>query len=149
MIRTCSFYVQQYLRLFCIRVEYNPRKRGQEMMLVVLNRHVSSHRIDVLLLYSQLYVVHVHRQEQSFLSIHKQAFPNWVPFTIRDLIECSRIAFPIIVLQVDDHTDFVQEERLGLPYWTKIWATCVVVDESKCLDTPILDFSIEQVHPPS
>ena len=36
----------------------------------------------------------------------------------------------------------------GLPYWTMILATCVVVDESKCLDTPILEFLIIWVHPP-
>ena len=34
-----------------------------------------------------------------------------------------------------------QEERLGLPHWTMILAICVVVDESICLDIPILDFS--------
>ena len=31
-------------------------------------------------------------------------------------IGLSQIAFPIIVLPKDDHTDFAQEERLGLPY---------------------------------
>ena len=46
----------------------------------------------------------------------------------------SQIAIPIIVLPKDDHTYFVQEERLDLPYWTMILATCVVGDESKCLD---------------
>ena len=60
----------------------------------------------------------------------------------------SQIAFPIIVLPKDDHTDFAQEERLGLPYWTMILAICVVVDESKCLDTPILEFSIILEHIP-
>ena len=60
----------------------------------------------------------------------------------------SQIAFPIIVLPKDDHTDFAQEERLGLPYWTMILAICVVVDESKCLDTPILEFSIICEHLP-
>ena len=35
-----------------------------------------------------------------------------------------------------------QEEQLDLPYWTMILAICVVVDESKCLDIPILEFSI-------
>ena len=44
------------------------------------------------------------------------------------------------VLSKDDCTDFDREERLGLPYWTMILAICVVVDESKCLDTPILVF---------
>ena len=60
----------------------------------------------------------------------------------------SQIAFPKIVLPTDDHTDFAQEERLGLPYWTMILAICVVVDESKCLDTPILEFSIICEHLP-
>ena len=30
----------------------------------------------------------------------------------------SQIAFPIKVLPKDDHTDSVQEEQLGLRYWT-------------------------------
>ena len=33
-------------------------------------------------------------------------------------IGLSQIAFPIIVLPKDDHTDSFQEERLGLTYWT-------------------------------
>ena len=31
-----------------------------------------------------------------------------------------QIAFPITVLPKDDRTDFAQEERLDLPYWTMI-----------------------------
>ena len=54
----------------------------------------------------------------------------------------SQNAFPIIVLPKDFRTDSVQEEQLGLPYWTMILAICVVVDESKCLDTAILEFSL-------
>ena len=60
----------------------------------------------------------------------------------------SQIAFPITVLPKDDRTDFAQEERLGLPYWTMILATCVVVDESKCLGVPSLEFSIILDHLP-
>ena len=63
-------------------------------------------------------------------------------------IGLSQIAFPIKVLLKDDHTDFVREERLDLPYWTMILAICVVVDESKSLDTPILEFSIICEHLP-
>ena len=48
--------------------------------------------------------------------------------------------FPITILPKDDHTDFVQEERLGLPYWTMIQTICVVVDESTSLNIPILEF---------
>ena len=58
------------------------------------------------------------------------------------------MAFPIIVLPKDDRTDSAQEEQLGLPYWTMILAICVVVDESKCLDTPIWEFSIVCEHLP-
>ena len=60
----------------------------------------------------------------------------------------SQIAFPITVLPKDDRTDFAQEERLCLPYWKMILAICVVVDESKCLDTPIWDFLVILEHPP-
>ena len=45
-----------------------------------------------------------------------------------------------MVLSKDDRIDSAREERLGLPYWTMILAICVVVDESKCLDIPILEF---------
>ena len=34
------------------------------------------------------------------------------------------------------------------PYWTMILAICVVVDESKCLDIPIWEFSIICEHLP-
>ena len=50
--------------------------------------------------------------------------------------------------QKDDHADFVQEERLGLPCWTMILAVCVVVDESECLDIPILEFTTILEHLP-
>ena len=66
--------------------------------------------------------------------------PNLELSTSHASIGLSQIAFPIIVLPKDDDADSAQEERLGLPYWTMISAICVVVDESKCLDIPILDF---------
>ena len=56
--------------------------------------------------------------------------------------------FTIVLLKKDDRTNSFQEERLGLPYWTMILAICVVVDESKCLDTPIWEFSIICEHLP-
>ena len=72
--------------------------------------------------------------------VHDQqiSFPNVEPFPNRVLIRLSRNAFPIRVLPEDDRTDSVLEERLGLPYWTMILATCVVVDVSRCLDTMTL-----------
>ena len=70
------------------------------------------------------------------------SIPSWKPSPNSTSIGFSQIAFPITVLPEDDRTDSAQEERLGLPYWTMILAICVVVDESKCLDIPILEFSI-------
>ena len=76
------------------------------------------------------------------------SIPNWKPSPNLTQIEFSQVAFHITVLPKDDHTHFAQEERLGLPYWTMILAVCVVVDESKCLDIPILEFSIILAHLP-
>ena len=76
------------------------------------------------------------------------SIPNWKPFPNRAVNGFSQIAFPITVLPKDDRTDFVQQERLGLPYWTMILAICVVVDESKCLDIPLLEFTTILEHPP-
>ena len=76
------------------------------------------------------------------------SIPNWTLCPNHISIGFSQIAFLITVLPKDDHTDFVQEERLGLPNWTMILAICVVVDESKCLDIPILEFSVIWGHPP-
>ena len=60
----------------------------------------------------------------------------------------SQIAFPTTVLPKGDRINSLQEEQLGLPYWTMILAICVVVDESKCLDIPILELSIICEHLP-
>ena len=73
---------------------------------------------------------------------------NWKPSPNRTSIGSSQIAFPITVLPKDDRTDFAQEERLVLPYWTMILAICFVVDESKCLDIPIWECSIVLEHLP-
>ena len=60
-------------------------------------------------------------------------------------IGSSQMAFLITVLPKDDRIHSVQEERLGLPCWTMILAICVVVEESKCLDIPILDFFLNNL----
>ena len=80
--------------------------------------------------------------------MYEETFLIWNFSPTHVLFKNSQIAFPIIVLSKDDLTDFAQEERLGLPYWTMILAICVVVDESKCLDTPIFEFSIICEHLP-
>ena len=64
-------------------------------------------------------------------------------------IGLSQIAFPITVLSMDDRTDSFREEQLDLPYWTMIYATCVVADDSKWLDILIVESSIICEHLPS
>ena len=91
------------------------------------------HRIKILFLSSQFDVIHI------------TSIPNWKPCPNRRIFSNC---LSKIVLPKDDRTDFVQEERLGLPYWTMILAICVVVEESKCLDTPILEFSKNCEHLP-
>ena len=76
------------------------------------------------------------------------SIPNWKPSHNRTSKRFSQTAIPIIVLPKDDSTDFVPEERLGVPYWTMILAIRVVVDESKRLDIPIWEFSIILEHFP-
>ena len=62
--------------------------------------------------------------------MYKETFP-----TMNFLPSMSQEDF--LVLPKDDRIDSAQEERLDLPYWNMIEAICVVVDDSKCLDTPI------------
>ena len=90
------------------------------------------HRINVLFLSSQ-FLCHLHAQKRITL-FHgvRRDIPNLELSPSHVSIGFSQIAFPIIVLPKDDHTDFAQEERLGLPYWTMILVICV--------DTPILEF---------
>ena len=92
---------------------------------------------------------HPHTQIRIVLFPDEQRdIPNWKPSHNRISIGFSQIAFPITVLPKDDQINFVQEEQLGLPYWIMILAICVVEDESKCLDIPILEFSIISEHLP-
>ena len=105
------------------------------------------HRINIVFLSSQF--CHPHTQLTIILFHDEQRdIPNLEFSPNRAATRFSQIAFAIIVLPNDDHTDSAQEERLGLPYWTIILAICVVADESKCLDTPILEFSIICEHLP-
>ena len=92
---------------------------------------------------------HPHTQIRIILFHDEQRdIPNLEFSPIHVSIGFSQIAIPIIVLPKDDHTDVVQEEQLGHPYWTMILAICVVVDESKCLDIPMLEFSVICEHLP-
>ena len=98
------------------------------------------HRINIVF-HSSQFLCHPHTQIRKILFHDVQRdMPNLEFSPSHVSIGYSQIAFPTIVLPKDDSTDFAQEERLGLLYWTMIWAICVVVDESKCLDIPIFGF---------
>ena len=106
------------------------------------------HRIKILFLSSQ-FLCHPHAQIRITLFDDVQRdIPNLNFSPSHASIGSSQIAFPITVLPKDDHTDFAQEERPDLPYWTMISPICVVVDESECLGTPIWEFSIICEHLP-
>ena len=94
------------------------------------------HRINVLFLSSQFDVTQIRTTLCHGVRI---SIPNWKPLPKRTSIGFSHIAFPITVLPKDDRR---KEERVGLSYWTMILAICVVVEESKCLDILIWQFSI-------
>ena len=105
------------------------------------------HRIKILSF--QPILCHPHTQIRTILFHGVQiSIPNLEFSPSHVAARFSQIAFPISVLPKDDRKNFFQEERLGLPYWTMILAICVVVDESKCLDTPIWEFSIICEHLP-
>ena len=106
------------------------------------------HRIKILFLSSQ-FLCHPHTQIRIILFHDEQRdIPN-LEFSPSHISKgFSQIVFPITVLPKDDRTNSFQEEQLGLPYWTMILVICVVVDKSKCLDTPILEFSIICQHLP-
>ena len=139
------------LCLFHIVFKYIPDIHDQGMMLVLPNQLLCLvlSTSDQYFVSFQPILCHPHTQIRITL-FHgvRISIPNWKPFSIRISRGFSQITFPIIVLPKDDHTDFVQEERLGFPYWTMILAICVVVDESICLEIPIWEFSIILEHLP-
>ena len=76
------------------------------------------------------------------------SIPNLELFTIHVPIELSRVAFTKKILPEDGRTDSVQEERLGLPWWTMIIAMCFLLEVSKYLDILTSEFSTMMVHLP-
>ena len=130
-IQTWFCNCQQYLCLFHIVFEYTPNKHDPGKMFVLPDQ-----LLCLILSISDKYFVtvqpiwcHPHTQMRTTL-IHgvRISIPNWKPSPNRSSKGFSQVAFPITVLPKDDHTDFAQEERLGLPYWTMILAICVVVN---------------------
>ena len=122
----CFCNCRQYLCSFRTLVECNPNRRGQGMMLFLPNRH-----------------------DSSVLSTLGQCCISSQPVLCRPHTQTRITPFLGVRLSIPnlDRTDFVQEERLGLPCWT-ISAICVLVDESKYLDILTLEFSIMTVHLP-
>ena len=141
-IQTWFCNCPEYLCLFHIVSECTPGTHGQGMMLVLPNQ-----LLGLVLSTSDQYFVsfqpnwcHPHTQIR-ITNPFSRSTNEHSQFSQRISIGFSQIAFSIVVLPKDDRTDFVQEERLGLPYWTMILAICVVVDESICLDIPIWESS--------
>ena len=96
---------------------------------------ISTFHIESMFFSNQPVLCRPHTQTRIALFLGlRMNIPKPELFPIRVPRELSRIAFPIVVLPKDDHTDFAQDERLDLPYWTMIWAICVLVDVSKYLD---------------
>ena len=122
-IQTNLCNCQQYLFLFCILFACNPKKHGQGMMLDLPNQ---------------------------ILSLY---FRHWVKF-------CFFPASFISSTYTDKNNTFSRSTNkhsqfgtFSQPYFNRIFcamflAICVVVDESKCLDIPIWEFSIILEHLP-
>ena len=150
-IQTWFCNCPQYFCLFHIVFECSPNIHDPRKMLVLPNRLLywifsTSDRCFVSF---QLILCHPHTQIRIILfHDERRDIPNLEFSPIHVSIGLSQITFPIIVLPKGDHTDSFQEERLDLPYWTMMLAVCVVVDESKCMDIPIWEFSIICEHLP-
>ena len=122
-IQTNLFNCIQYPCLFDILIECNPMKHGRGMMLVLPNQLVSwvFSMLDYCSAFSQTVLKTPNTLIRSpFFFGYQSSIPNLEPFPNRILSGFSQIAVPTTVLPMDDRTDFAQEERLDLPYWTMI-----------------------------
>ena len=139
-IQTWLCNCPQYLCLFGIVIECSPGIHDQGKMLVLPNRLLCwvLSTSDQCFVSFQPILCHPHTQIRITLFHGVRISISNLEFSPSHVSKgFSQIAFPTTVLPKDDRIDSFQEERLDLPYWTMILATCVVVDESKCLDTPI------------
>ena len=146
-----SVIINNIFAYFTLSLSAIPRKHDRGMRLVLPNQLLRS-----VLSTSDWYFVsfqpiwchpHTHIRIILFHDVQRD-IPNLEFSPSHISVGFSEFTFPTTVLLNDDHTDFVQEGRLGLPCWTKILAICVVVDESKYLDIPIWEFSIILEHLP-
>ena len=142
-IQSWRCHCPRYLCLFHIVFECTPSIHDQGKMLVLPNHSfywVLSTSDQDCVSFQPIWC-HPHTQIRiTFFHGVRKDIPNWKLSPNRVPEGFSQVASPIIGLPKDDHTDFAQEERLGLRCCTMILAICVVVDESKYLDIPIIDF---------
>ena len=141
----------QCLCYFHIVFECTPDIHEQRKMLVLPNQLLDwvPSTSDQCFVSFQPILCHPHTQIRiNLFDGVRRDIPNLELSPNHDSIEFSQIAFPIAVLPKDDRTDSFHEERLDLPYWNMIWASCVVVNESKCLDIPIWEYSVILEHLP-
>ena len=150
-IQTYPCNSPQYLCLFDILFECNPNSHGQGMMLVLPNQRLSVvfSILDWCSASFQPVLYRPHTPIRTVLVLgQRRNIPNLELYTNRTSIGFSQIAFPIAVLPKNDRTDFAQEERLDLPYWTMISTNCFLADVSTCRDILTLGFSTTTVHLP-
>ena len=118
-----SVIVHNISAYFTLSLSAAPSIHDQGKMLVLPNRLlcwvISTSDQDFVSF--QPILCHPHTQIRIILFHDVQRdIPNLEFSPSHASIGFSQIAFPITVLPTDDHTDCVQEERLGLPYWTMI-----------------------------
>ena len=123
-IRTWFCNCQQYPDLFHIVFEYTPGKRDLGKMLVLPNQllYLGTFHIGSMFCFFPAHFMSSTYTDQNnpFSRCRNKHSQLETPSPNRTSIRFSQFAFPIIVLPKDDRTDFAQEERLDLPYWTMI-----------------------------
>ena len=114
---------QQYLCLFHIVFECSPSIHDPRKMLVLPNQLLClssfPHRINVLFFQPILCLPHTQIRIILF-TMYKETLPIWNFFPTVLQQDFSNCLSHNTVVPKDDRTDFSQEERLGLPYWTMI-----------------------------
>ena len=125
VIRTSFCIIQKGFRSDCIHVEYIPNTHGQETMLVLQDRPVSSisstwepHAACFLPAMSMSSTCTDENNHCFLWTKRHSQFGTF--FYILVPVELSQVVFHTRGEQVGDRTDFVQEEPLGLQCLTRI-----------------------------
>ena len=122
-IPTYFCFCLQHLCLFDILFECTPNKRGQGMMSVLPESTLFKSIFyigSIFCFFPSSFIPSTYTDKNSLFLGWRISIPNLELSPNRVLIELSQIDLPTTVLPKDDHKDFAQEERLGLPYWTMI-----------------------------